>query len=127
MLKADDVIELVEYDDELEVVVVGLARVNYEEKLSKKTRTSGCAVGTVFGDMMEGLDQVELASTPLHTSWIYHLSSLINGPEFVFGDGRDPWDRIVRKVINRWCIWRTSGAIALSIKYLAGCISRRDA
>ena len=54
MLKADDVIELVEYDDELEVVVVRTQHEsNYEEKLSKKTRTSGCAVGTVFGDMMQ--------------------------------------------------------------------------
>ena len=79
MLKSDDVIEVVEYDDELDVVVVRTEREsNYEEKLSKKTRTSGCAVGTVFGDMMEGVDQVKLATTPVHTSWIYRLSHLIN-------------------------------------------------
>ena len=79
MLKSDDVIEMVEYDEELEVVVVRTEREsNYEEKLSKKTRTSGCAVGTVFGDMMEGVDQVKLAATPVHTSWIYRLSHLIN-------------------------------------------------
>ena len=30
---------------------------SYEDKLKKKTRTSGCAVGTVFGDMMEGLEE----------------------------------------------------------------------
>ena len=79
MLKSDDVIEVVEYDEELEVVVVRTEREsNYEEKLSKKTRTSGCAVGTVFGDIMEGVDQVKLAATPVHTSWIYHLSHLIN-------------------------------------------------
>ncbi len=79
MLKSDDVIEVVEYDEELEVVVVRTERQsNYEEKLSKKTRTSGCAVGTVFGDMMEGVDQVKLAATPVHTSWIYRLSHLIN-------------------------------------------------
>ena len=67
MLKSDDVIEVVEYDEELEVVVVRTEREsNYEEKLSKKTRTSGCAVGTVFGDMMEGVDQVKLAQ-PLST------------------------------------------------------------
>ena len=79
MLKSDDVIEVVEYDEELEVVVVRTEREsNYEEKLSKKTRTSGCAVGTVFGDMMEGIDQVKLATTPVHTSWIYRLSHLIN-------------------------------------------------
>ena len=79
MLKSDDVIEVVEYDEELEVVVVRTEREsNYEEKLRKKTRTSGCAVGTVFGDMMEGVDQVKLAATPVHTSWIYRLSHLIN-------------------------------------------------
>ncbi len=79
MLKSDDVIEVVEYDEELEVVVVRTEREsNYEEKLSKKTRTSGCAVGTVFGDMMEGVDQVKLAATPVRTSWIYRLSHLIN-------------------------------------------------
>ena len=79
MLKSDDVIEVVEYDEELEVVVVRTERQsNYEEKLSKKTRTSGCAVGTVFGDMMEGVDRVKLAATPVHTSWIYRLSHLIN-------------------------------------------------
>ena len=38
MLKSDDVIEVVEYDEELEVVVVRTEREsNYEEKLSKKT------------------------------------------------------------------------------------------
>jgi FdhD protein len=79
MLKSDDVIEVVEYDEELDVVVVRTEREsNYEEKLSKKTRTSGCAVGTVFGDMMEGVDRVKLAATPVHTSWIYRLSHLIN-------------------------------------------------
>lgn len=79
MLKSDDLLEAVEYDEELEVVVVRTEREsNYEEKLSKKTRTSGCAVGTVFGDMMEGVDQVKLAATPVRTSWIYRLSHLIN-------------------------------------------------
>ena len=37
MLKSDDVIEVVEYDEELDVVVVRTEREsNYEEKLSKK-------------------------------------------------------------------------------------------
>ena len=50
MLKADDVIELVEHDDELEVVVVRTQHEsNYEEKLSKKTRTSGVLWGLSLG------------------------------------------------------------------------------
>ena len=55
MLLTDDVITGVEHDDDLDVVIVRTERqTSYEEKLKKKTRTSGCAVGTVFGDMMEG-------------------------------------------------------------------------
>ncbi|MEL6678307.1 MAG: formate dehydrogenase accessory sulfurtransferase FdhD, partial [Pseudomonadota bacterium] len=79
MLLADDVITGVEYDDDLEVVVVRTERqTNYEEKLKKKTRTSGCAVGTVFGDMMQGLGEVNLPDAPLHTSWLYALAKEIN-------------------------------------------------
>ena len=68
-----------DYDEELETVVVRTAReTDHEAKLQKKTRTSGCAVGTVFGDMMEGLSDVKLADTPVRTSWLYALSAKIN-------------------------------------------------
>jgi len=68
ILKVDDVIEFVENDVELDVVIVRTERGSYhEEKLTNKIRTLGCAVGNVFGDLMEGLDQVELASVPLQT------------------------------------------------------------
>ncbi len=50
----------------------------YEEKLKKKTRTSGCAVGTVFGDMMEGLEEVRLPDPAVRTSWLYALAARIN-------------------------------------------------
>lgn len=79
MLLAGDEVMAVDYDDELEVVVVRTARkTDYEEKLRKKTRTSGCAVGTVFGDMMEGLEAVHLPPTEFRTSWLYALSARIN-------------------------------------------------
>ncbi len=79
MLRDDDVVTKVEYDDDLEVVVVRTERqTSYEEKVKKKTRTSGCAVGTVFGDMMEGLDEVVLAQVELRTSWLYALAHKIN-------------------------------------------------
>lgn len=79
MLLSDDEITGIDYDEELETVVVRTARkTNYEEKLSKKTRTSGCAVGTVFGDMMEGLEHLTLPATPLKTSWLYAFAHQIN-------------------------------------------------
>ena len=79
MLFRHDKIIAVDYDEELETVVVRTSRkTNYEEKLSKKTRTSGCAVGTVFGDMMEGLEEIQLPQTCLKTSWLYSLVRQIN-------------------------------------------------
>ena len=79
MLLPDDVVTRVDYDEEVETVVVRTEReTSYEEKVQKKTRTSGCAVGTVFGDMMEGLDQVVLPQTQFRTSWLYDLSRQIN-------------------------------------------------
>lgn len=79
MLVDGDVITAVDFDEELETVVVRTeVQTNHEEKLKKKTRTSGCAVGTVFGDMMEGLEGLVLPSTPVKTSELYALAAKIN-------------------------------------------------
>jgi FdhD protein len=79
MLHDEDVITRVDFDEDLETVVVRTeTETSYEDKLKKKTRTSGCAVGTVFGDMMDGLEQVRLPDTPVHSSWLYALSARIN-------------------------------------------------
>ncbi len=79
MLRADDTITGIDYDDDLEVVVVRTERLtSYEEKVKKKTRTSGCAVGTVFGDMMEGLEGLTLPQAEVRTSWLYDLAKEIN-------------------------------------------------
>ena len=80
MLRSDDVITDIDYDEDLELVVVRTEReTDYEEKLKKKVRTSGCAQGTVFGDLMEKFDEIRLpADAVLRTSWIYTLSKKIN-------------------------------------------------
>lgn len=79
MLRDADVINGVDYDEELETVVVRTeAQTTYEDKLKKKTRTSGCAVGTVFGDMMEGLEDVVLPNVQVRTSDLYALAAQIN-------------------------------------------------
>lgn len=80
MLKADDVITAIEYEEDIETIVVRTAReTDYEEKLKKKIRTSGCAQGTVFGDLMENFDKIALSTTAeIRTSWIYGLSRKIN-------------------------------------------------
>jgi FdhD protein len=79
MLSEADQITRIDFDEELEVVVVRTAgATDVEDKLEKKTRTSGCAVGTVFGDMMAGLEGLSLPDTPVHTSTFYDLSYQIN-------------------------------------------------
>jgi len=79
MLLSTDVITEVEYDEELSVVVVRTERkTNYEKKLKKKVQTSGCAQGTVFGDLMEALENVSLPEAELRTSWLYALTHKIN-------------------------------------------------
>ena len=79
MLAKEDIVESIDFDAELETVVVRTNRpTNYEAKLKKKTRTSGCAVGTVFGDIMEGIEGLRLPPAQLKTSWLYSLSRQIN-------------------------------------------------
>ena len=79
MLKPDDVVTEVESDEDLQVVVVRTERgTNFEQKLKKKTLTSGCAQGTAFGDLMEALEGVALPQAELRTSWLYQMTHAIN-------------------------------------------------
>ncbi len=80
MLSRQDRITEIEYDDDLDVVIVRTERqTDYEEKLQKRVRTSGCAQGTVFGDVLDGFDTIHLSSDArLKTSWLYALAKQIN-------------------------------------------------
>src|SRR6202165_4983724 len=79
MLKQTDTVTSVDYDEDLAVVVVRTKRrTNYEKKLKKKVQTSGCAQGTVFGDLMEALEAIKLPDAELRTSWLYSLTNKIN-------------------------------------------------
>ncbi|HEY8873590.1 MAG TPA: formate dehydrogenase accessory sulfurtransferase FdhD [Stellaceae bacterium] len=80
MLRPDDHIIAVDYDEEIETVVVRTDReTDFEDKLKKKTLTSGCAQGTVFGDLMERFEEVRLdRQAILRTSWLYALTRKIN-------------------------------------------------
>lgn len=80
MLDPDAEITGIDHDDELGVVVVRTpARTVFEEKLRKRTLTSGCAQGTAFGDLLERFEGVVLdPDAVLRTSWLYSLSRKIN-------------------------------------------------
>ena len=80
MLKRDDIISEIDYDEDLQVVIVRTERkTNYEKKMEKKIRTSGCAVGTVYGDIMDDFSSNNLdKETKIKTSWIYTISKKVN-------------------------------------------------
>ena len=72
-------IEAVDFDPEAEAVVVRTAtETDLEDRLRRKTRTSGCAVGTVFGDLMEIIEGLTLPEATVRTSWLYDLAKRIN-------------------------------------------------
>ena len=79
LLSADD-ISAIDYDDELGVVVVRTAHeTDFEDKLQKKIRTSGCAQGTLYGDIMTRFDAVKLpAEGRISTRQIIQLSKTVN-------------------------------------------------
>jgi len=80
MLTPQEAITGIDHDEELDVVVVRTATTtNFEEKLKKKIRTSGCAQGTIFGDLVDSIADIELAKDArIRTSWLYALTRKIN-------------------------------------------------
>ncbi len=86
MLRPDDEITGIDFDGEIETVVVRTKRkTDFEKKLRKKTLTSGCAQGTVFGDVMERFEEIELdPDAVLRTSWLYSLTKEINTTDSLY-------------------------------------------
>lgn len=80
MLRADDNITAIDHDEELGVVIVRTEReTDFEAKMKRKIRTSGCAEGTAYGDMMERFDDINLApDARFAASWLQRLSKSIN-------------------------------------------------
>jgi FdhD protein len=80
MLTPQEAITGIDHDEELDVVIVRTATAtNFEEKLKKKIRTSGCAQGTIFGDLVDSIADIELAKDArIRTSWLYALTRKIN-------------------------------------------------
>ena len=80
MLSRSDEITGIDYDDDLGVVIVRTTReTDFEEKMKKKVRTSGCAQGTIFGDVIDAFETIRLdTNARLKTSWLYDLTKAIN-------------------------------------------------
>ena len=80
MLQKNDKITEIDVDDDLGVVIVRTAHeTDFEAKMRRKIRTSGCAEGTAYGDMMERFDEIVLNKNAcFKASWLIELSKAIN-------------------------------------------------
>jgi len=78
----DDIeaIKAIQVDWEVEAVAItthdGIE--NLDQKLGRKTVTTGCGQGTVFGDLMEDIDEISLQQPLIKQSSIYHLLNTLN-------------------------------------------------
>jgi len=65
----------VDWETEAVVVVTVHGRDDWQDKLIKRTVTTGCGQGTMFGDLMERLQETKLSPPSLRQSDIYRLLS----------------------------------------------------
>ena len=80
MITADDKIVQIDYDEDLSVIVVRTEKkTKFEKKLQSKIRTSGCAQGTIYGDMFDKFETIKLPrELKISVSQIISLSKKIN-------------------------------------------------
>ena len=79
LIKSISEINRIDYDAELQAVVVRTNfETSHEQLLKKRTRTSGCAMGTVFGEFQELINEIKLPNAKVRTSWLYRLATVIN-------------------------------------------------
>ncbi|MDA9655918.1 formate dehydrogenase accessory sulfurtransferase FdhD [Alphaproteobacteria bacterium] len=73
-------IKKVEYHRDLKTIVVRTnSKTNYEAKLKKKINTSGCAQGTVFGDLISEIEGIKLnKKIKITPTQMMNLSKIIN-------------------------------------------------
>ena len=80
MIDDIEAIKAIQVDWESEAVAIttrdGIE--NLDQKLGRKTVTTGCGQGTVFGDLMENIDQISLQQPRLKQSSIYALLNTLN-------------------------------------------------
>lgn len=68
----------VDWETESVAIVTHAGIDNLDKKLDRKTVTTGCGQGTVFGDLMEDLDEIALKQPVLRQSSIYALLNTLN-------------------------------------------------
>jgi len=80
MIKNNDKIKSIDFDKDLNVIVIRTnKKTNYEKILKKKITTSGCAQGTIFGNIYNEIIKTKIDSKiQIKHEWIYDISKKIN-------------------------------------------------
>jgi len=80
MIGEKDKVRSIDFDKDLNLIVVRTnKKTNYEKILKKKVITSGCAQGTVFGNIYEEIGKIKITSKIIiRHEWIYEISKKIN-------------------------------------------------
>ena len=80
MIKNNEKIKSIDYDKDLSTIVIRTnKKTDYEKILKKKITTSGCAQGTIFGNIYEEIKKIKLKSKIIiKHEWIYDISKKIN-------------------------------------------------
>lgn len=76
----------IQVDWETESVAITTHRAvdNLDEKLNHKTVTTGCGQGTVFGNLMGELDNIQLPDVHINQSGIYQLLDSLNAHNEIY-------------------------------------------
>ena len=80
MLHSRDEIIGIDYDDDIETIVVRTNKeTDFERKMKRKIKTSGCGQGTIFGDLIETIEnQVLIDNSKIKACTLYPLLKKIN-------------------------------------------------
>jgi FdhD protein len=74
----------VDWDVQSAAVTTRSGTEGWDEKLSQRTVTTGCGQGTVFGRIMDELEQLQLPQVPIRQSTIYGLLKNLNAYNEVY-------------------------------------------
>ncbi len=86
LVKNFEDIKAIQVDWETESVAITTHQsiADLDKKLSKKTVTTGCGQGTVYGDMMDGLNDIQIPEINIKQSLIYSLLKNLNAHNEIY-------------------------------------------
>ncbi len=82
----DDIISVqVDWEVNACSVVTRNGLANLDEKMAKRTKTTGCGEGTVFGDLMADIDNIQLRDdVVLHEETLFAMLNNVRGHESIY-------------------------------------------